>query len=125
MGGLYSSCSLSEKINMAKIYLEKLSNLITKLKLEEEISKPIEAKHYFSGAALYIDKTMCASWSPVGLAFKLPEKEVEKLINQGKAIPLKYFTKGHVKKGYALFKNPDEENPSYWKKYFKNAAKLV
>ena len=105
---------------MAEIYLEKLSCLITKLNIEDEVSKPIETKDFFSGAALYIDGTICASWSPAGLAFKLPEKEVEKLITSGKAIPLKYFQKGHVKKGYALF-----ENPSYWKKYFKTAVKQV
>ncbi|MBN4054495.1 TfoX/Sxy family protein [Nitrospira defluvii] len=110
---------------MAKIYLEKLTTLTTKLEIAEEISKPIEIKHFFSGAALYINKTICASWSPVGLAFKLPEKEVDKLINNGKAIPLKYFPKGHVKKGYALFENPDDEKPSYWKKHFKTAAKQV
>jgi len=110
---------------MAKIYLGKLSSLITKLKILEEVSKPIKTKHFFSGAALYIDGTICASWSPVGLAFKLPEKEVEKLITSGKAIPLKYFAKGHVKKGYALFENPDDEKLSYWKKYFKTAVKQV
>ena len=117
--------ALGAKIYMSKIYLEKLSNLATRLKLEEEILKPIETKHFFSGAALYIDETICASWSPAGLAFKLPEKEVEKLMNQGKAIPLKYFPKGHVKKGYALFIKPDKEKPGYWKKYFKIAAKQV
>ena len=110
---------------MAKIYLEKLSHLVKKLNIEDEVSKPIEIKHFFSGAALYINKTICVSWSPVGLAFKLPESEVETLIKSGKAIPLKYFPKGHVKKGYALFTNPDDKKSSYWNKYFKKAAKLV
>ena len=110
---------------MAKVYLEKLSNLITKLKLEDELSTSIETKHFFSGAALYINETICASWSPVGLAFKLPEQEVEKLINCGKAIPLKCFPKGHIKKGYALFENPDEQKSDYWKKFFKSAANQV
>ncbi len=110
---------------MTKMYLEKLSGLITKLKIADETSKSIEIKHFFSGAALYINETICASWSPAGLAFKLPEKEVDNLINNGKAIPLKYFPKGHIKKGYALFENPDEEKANYWKKYFKTAAKQV
>ena len=110
---------------MAKVYLEKLSNLITNLKIEDEVLKPIETKHFFSGAVLYINETICVSWSPVGLAFKLPELEVEKLIGSGKAIPLKYFPKGHIKKGYALFESPDEQKPSYWKKYFKIAAEQV
>jgi len=57
--------------------LEKLSSLITKLKIIDEVSKPIETKYFFSGAVLYINETICVSWSPVGLAFKLPDKEVE------------------------------------------------
>ena len=105
--------------------MEKLTSLIAKLKITDDVSKPIETKHFFSGAALYIDGTICASWSPVGLAFKLPEKEVEKLIISGKAIPLKYFPKGQVKKGYALFESPGDEKPSHWKKYFKTAIQQV
>lgn len=110
---------------MAKIYLEKLSSLISELKLSDEISKPVVVKHFFSGAALYVNEIICVSWSPVGLAFKLPEKEVDKLINAGKANTLRYFPKGYVKKGYALFENPEIEKPDYWKKYFKIAVNHV
>lgn len=92
---------------MAKIYYEKLSVLISKFDLDNELSNHIEVKHFFGGAALYIDKTLCVSWSPVGLAFKLPEKNVNRLINSGKTIPLQYFSKGHIKKGYAFFENPE------------------
>lgn len=82
---------------MAKVYFEKLSALLEELQIEQEVTKPMEVKYFFSGAALYINKTICASWSPAGLAFKLEEQEASKLIKSGKAIPLKYFPKGHVK----------------------------
>ena len=110
---------------MAKEYLEKLSSLIFELKIENEVGLPMETKHFFSGAALYVNNTICASWSPVGLAFKLPEPEVQKLINSGKAKPLKYFPRGHIKKGYALFGNPSDEKTNQWKKYFIAAAQQV
>ena len=110
---------------MAKEYFEKLSNLLMEIKIDNEIATSLEIKHFFSGAALYVNKTICASWSPAGLAFKLPEKEVEKLITSGKAKPLKYFAKGHVKNGYALFENPSIENATHWKKYFIKASKQV
>ena len=64
---------------------------------------------------------ICTSWSPVGLAFKLPEEEVDKLIKSGKAKPLKYFPKGYVKKGYALFDTPESSKPNRWRTYFLNA----
>ncbi len=110
---------------MAKEYLEKLSSLISELNIEGEVGVPMETKHFFSGAALYVNKVICASWSPVGLAFKLPEHEVEKLISSGKAKQLKYFPNGHVKKGYALFENPGTGKRSQWKKYFIAAAQQV
>lgn len=107
---------------MAKEYFDKLSKLIDELKLAEEISAPIEVKHFFSGASLYVGGAMCASWSPVGLAFRLPELEVEKLIASGDARPLKYFPNGHVKKGYALFDAPENKNSTAWRPYFIKAA---
>ncbi len=110
---------------MAKEYLEKLSKLVKELKIEKEVSLSMEVKHFFSGAALYINGTISASWSPVGLAFKLPEQEAEDLIARGEAKPLKYFPKGHIKKGYVLFDNPDSRRSSQWKKYFMKTAKQV
>jgi hypothetical protein len=107
---------------MAKEYLEKLSKIIEDLNIDDLIEQPLEVKHFFSGAALYIGGTICASWSPVGLAFKLSEQEVKSLISNGSAKPLKYFPNGHIKKGYALFVNPCDYEISHWKKYFLEAA---
>jgi len=110
---------------MAKEYLEKLSKLVKELKIDEEDSLSMEVKHFFSGAALYINRIICASWSPVGLAFKLPEQEADDLIAKGEAKPLMYFPKGHIKKGYVLFDNPGSRKSSQWKKYFMKAAQQI
>ena len=107
---------------MAKEYLEKLSPLISELKIENEVDLSLETKHFFSGAALYANGTICASWSPVGLAFKLPEADVSSLIQSGQAKPLKYFPNGNIKQGYVLFENPSLSTPSQWKAYFIRAA---
>jgi len=103
---------------MAKIYFQKLEEFMKKLNLETDIGSKIEIKHFFNGAALYVNQTICVTLSPVGLAFKLPEQLVDQLINEGDAIPLKYFPKGHIKKGYALFTKPEEINPKEYEKYF-------
>jgi hypothetical protein len=81
----------------------------------------MEVKHFFSGAALYVNKNMCVSLSPVGLAFKLSAEETTTLINSGEALPLKYFAKGHVKKDWVLFDRPDDREPGDWKQYFLKA----
>lgn len=110
---------------MAKEYFEKLSSILKELNIETEIASPIEVKHFFSGAALYVNGTVCASWSPVGLAFKLSDGEVTKLIDSGMAKPLKYFPKGHIKPGYVLFEKPDVTDAKKWKKYFIKTSQQI
>jgi hypothetical protein len=108
---------------MAKEYLLKLSSLVNELNIEADVASPMEVKHFFSGAALYVNGTICVSWSPVGLAFKLPQHEVANLIDTGQAKPLKYFPQGHIKKGYALFVDPDLTTSKQWRRFFIVAAK--
>jgi TfoX/Sxy family transcriptional regulator of competence genes len=102
---------------MAKIYFERVSELIKELNIENETTAQIEIRHFFSGAAIYANSIICASWSPEGLAFKLPERETTRLIETGKAKPLKYFEKGNIKKGYALFEDPEKLKNSKRKNY--------
>jgi len=103
---------------MAAEYLTKLIALLKDLNIERRVDHRIEVKHFFSGAALYINAMITASLSPVGLAFKLPGQEAANLIAKGKARPLRYFPRGHIKEGYALFENPDLDKVGQWKKYF-------
>lgn len=110
---------------MAKIYFEKLSSLISQLEIGSEVSCKLEIKRFFSGAVLYANKSICASWSPGGIAFKLSEAEVNELISSGKAKPLKYFEKGHVKKGYAMFENPESSKKTRWKRFFLKAIEQL
>ena len=98
---------------------------MTDLELEKQVDVQLEVKHFFSGAALYANEVICISWSPMGLAFKIPESEVVELISCGEARPLRYFPKGHVKKGYVMFENPDMENNSRWVEYFLKAIEQV
>lgn len=102
---------------MAKAYFEKLCQLVEDLTIEKEVTADLKVKHFFSGAALYANNAICASWSPVGLAFKLAEAEATKLIGEGVAKPLRYFDKGNAKRGYVLFENPETEPSIAWKKY--------
>jgi len=106
-------------------YLEPLNKLIDETNIKAETNSLIEAKHFFSGAALYHNQNLCASLSPVGLAFKLADEEVELLIRNGEAHALRYFPKGHIKKGYALFVDPDLSQTALWKTYLLKALDQV
>ena len=106
---------------MAKAYLEKLSQLIIDLNIESDIDTILETRHFFSGAALYANRAICASWTPVGLAFKLPQTDVTRLIANNRAKPLRYFARGNIKKDYVLFENPQQEEIDVWRKYLIDA----
>ena len=108
---------------MARAYFEKLSQLVEELEIRNQVTVDLKTRHFFSGAALYANNTICASWSPVGLAFKLVDVEAENLIKEGKAKPLRYFAKGKIKKGYVLFENPEIKPNSNWNDYLLSAIK--
>ena len=44
---------------MVKEYLEKLSELIKQAKLEKLKNVKLEIKHFFSGAAVYVNSSIC------------------------------------------------------------------
>lgn len=88
---------------MAKEYFEKLSAFMEGAASARNKNVNLEIKHFFSGAALYAEKRICISLTPVGLAIKVPEKAKDKLLKDKKAVPLRYFPKGPIKKGYVLF----------------------
>lgn len=110
---------------MARLYYEKLSRLLSTLDIGDELTSELTVKHYFNGAAVYANGAICASWSPVGLAFKLPADEAAELIADGDAKPLKYFAKRPIKKGYVLFDNPESKPQSVLRGYFLKAARLT
>ena len=88
---------------MAKQYFDKLSAFVTRALAGNPENKKLECKHFFSGAALYVDQRICISLTPLGLAIKLPEKTRRQLFQNKIAIPLRYFPAGPIKKEYALF----------------------
>jgi hypothetical protein len=110
---------------MAKEYLDILSDFIEKEKSDLSKNIKLECKHFFSGAALYADERICISLTPVGLAVKLPEKTKVRLLKTKKAIPLRYFPKGPVKKNYVLFPDGVDEDGSSVCKYVKESIAYV
>ena len=85
---------------MAQPYLENLQSIV---RILDGANAELVCKHFFSGAALYVDGSICASLSPRGLAFKLTQSRCDELIANESAQPLQYFDGAPVKKGYVVF----------------------
>ena len=101
---------------MAEPYLNNLLQLIQSLPISGQDRAQIICKHFFSGAAGYIDEKIFISLSPAGLALKLPQSDCDVLLDKG-ASPLRYFPKAPVKKGYVVLPPDiaeDQEKAGKW-----------
>lgn len=87
---------------MAQKYLEQLIALMRDATSGRFADIKLEYKHFFSGAALYVDGKICLSLTPVGLAIKLPEASRDALLKQKGTKPLRYFPEGPIKKEYVV-----------------------
>ena len=86
---------------MAKIYLEKLQALIDQLPLSGRERDDVTCKHFFSGAAAYVDGHIFMTLTPKGLALKLPEDDRQRLMGEG-GRALRYFPKAPIKRDYVV-----------------------
>ena len=82
---------------MAQPYLEILVKLVGNLENPSQVA----CRHFFSGAAAFVNGHMFMSLSPAGLALKLPQDLRAMLFAQG-ATPLRSFPKAPIKRGYAV-----------------------
>ncbi|MEH6524730.1 MAG: TfoX/Sxy family protein [Sneathiella sp.] len=101
---------------MAEPYYSALQHLAETNKLLTSRSQDLSCKHFFSGAAAYIDKHIFLSISPVGLALKLSDEDCTALFELG-GTQLRYFPKAPVKKGYVVLTEnivEDEEDLNSW-----------
>ena len=98
---------------MAEPYLERLVAMLREANRPSMASGVrLECRHFFSGAALYANGTICASLTPVGFAVKLPEESRAALLREGRARPLRYFKEGPTKKEYVVLSAAAASEPA-------------
>ncbi len=85
---------------MAEPYLERLSQMVGRLELQQIRGVTLEAKHFFSGAALYANGKICVLLSPTGFAVKLPADRRQSLIREKKGGEFRFFARGPIKREY-------------------------
>ena len=86
---------------MVKKYLEQLISMMKSLNIKQ-FGNILEFKHFFSGAAVYSDKKICISLTPVGFAIKLAEFKRNELLKQEGTKQLQYFPKAPIKIEYVV-----------------------
>ncbi len=100
---------------MAQPYLERLQQLLNDVDLG---SSGVVSKHFFSGAAAYINGHIFASLTAKSLALKFPQARCKIILAKEFAEPLRYFDKSPVKRGYVLFPDYGRLEEIELKQYF-------
>jgi len=103
-------------------YQLKLENHILRAKLGPEYD--ISFKSVFGARAAYVNGHIFSSCGKFGFALKLPSDVCAKLFDEGLAIPLKYFDKGHVKRNYAVVKEDSPKLKSRLKRLVVDSVKF-
>ncbi len=85
---------------MAEPYLTRLKGIIERFGSLEIDDAKLEAKHFFSGAALYANGKIFASMSPAGFAIKLPTDRRKRFIDAGIGTEFRFFASGPIKQEY-------------------------
>ena len=86
---------------MVERYRQSLRSLVARSLPDAGMNARLDFKHFFGGAAAYVDGRIFATLSRLGLALKLPEDTRSALLNDG-AKPLQYFPKAPIKKDYVV-----------------------
>ena len=97
---------------MAEPYRERLATMVRLARPSNARGPRLECRHFFSGAALYVNGTICASLTPVGLAVKLPEESRTTLLRLRRARPLRYFKAGPIKEEYVVLSAATASEPA-------------
>ena len=95
---------------MAEPYLERLTQMIGRLELPGAQDATLEPRHFFSGAALYASGKICALFSPMGFALKLPAATRQALIEAGQGSEFRFFPDGPVKHDYVALAESVEQD---------------
>lgn len=110
---------------MAKKYLERLTALMEQATSGGSRKVSLEYKHFFSGAAVYVNGQICMSLTPAGFAIKLPEKSRNDLIKRASAKPLRYFPKGPIKEEYIVLPRAVLNDASAFRRWVKASIEYV
>jgi len=86
---------------MAEPYLNDLRDLLNRLAPIAGVGPEVTCRHFFAGAAAYLDGRIFLTLTPVGLAVKLPPARRDALLAAG-GRPLRYFPNAPVKKAHVL-----------------------
>src|SRR5205823_9779800 len=87
---------------MAEPYLNRLNAMLRAARPVKPRGVRLACRHFFGGAALYANDTICASLTPVGFAVKLPEDSRTALLPQRRGTQHRSFQRAPNKQDHVV-----------------------
>ena len=109
-------------VSMAEPYLSQFSKQIVGIQIP---NVTLICKHFFSGAAVYTNGKIIASYSHAGVAIKLPEEERKRLIQGRQGTVFRFFPRGPIKKEYVLITEPVLDDEQAFERLIKMSTYLL
>ena len=110
---------------LAEPYLERLTETIASLDISTSDEMVLELKHFFSGAALYVNGKICVTLTPAGFGLKLPQVSINQLIDVGDGKELRYFDNAPIKKEYVALSQSIMNDPDRLKTMMRQSMDYV
>ena len=87
---------------MKNKHYDTLQGLLKQAKPRLASTHQVTFKNVFGAVAAYVNGNIFISCGTFGVALKLPPEIIDKLFHEKDVKHLKYFSKGHIKKEYAV-----------------------
>ena len=112
-------------MNPKNKYLEKATKLLEQTRFNLATTHCLELKNVFGAVGGYVNGHIFISCGKFGVALKLPRKIIEELFKERRVRRLKYFSKGHIKKEYAVIPKWIIEDKKQFKKLVDESIKYA
>jgi len=110
---------------VAEPYLERLATMLREARPKTSRGVRLQCRHFFSGAALYANGTICASFTPVGFAVKLSQESRAALLRERRGAPLRYFEGGPIKKEYVVLSAATLSEPAAIRAFLRESIRYA
>lgn len=110
---------------MENRYLNEITTLLKQTSPKLFATHRLEFKNVFGAVGGYINGRIFISCGKFGVALRLPADPLSLLFQKKEARHLKYFSKGHIKKEYAVLSKRILENKNRLKKLVDRSIQFV
>lgn len=110
---------------MEETYQKKLEKLLAKVRPRLAYTHKLEFKNVFGAVGGYVNGRIFISYGKFGVALRLPTETLESVFKEKDVKYLKYFSKGHIKKEYAVLPKRILENKKKFKKLVDKSIEYV